>query len=102
MQFNNIKIYNSLKFASISIEPEIEKILNILSSFKNIIAFGDILHRLHPLAGQGFNMTIRDIKEINSLIEFKKKHGLELDKSIGLDFEGFIRVFFFQILKMFP
>ena len=24
---------------------------------KNILAFGDLLHRIHPLAGQGFNMT---------------------------------------------
>ena len=55
--------------------------------FKNIIAFGDILHRIHPLAGQGFNMTIRDIKEIYRLIKFKKIHGLSLDKSIGNDFE---------------
>ena len=29
---------------------------------ENILAFGDLLHRIHPLAGQGFNMTIRDIK----------------------------------------
>ena len=55
--------------------------------FKNIIAFGDLLHRLHPLAGQGFNMTIRDIKEINKLIEFQKKHGLDLDTSICSNFE---------------
>ncbi len=55
--------------------------------YKNIIAFGDILHRLHPLAGQGFNMTIRDIKKINELIKFKKKHGLDLDSSICLEFE---------------
>ena len=55
--------------------------------YKNIIAFGDLLHRLHPLAGQGFNMTIRDIKELQRLIEFKKKHGLELDNSICIDFE---------------
>ena len=27
----------------------------------NILAFGDLLHKVHPLAGQGFNMTIRDI-----------------------------------------
>ena len=54
---------------------------------KNIIAFGDLLHRLHPLAGQGFNMTIRDIKEILSLIEFRKAHGLDLDSSICIDFE---------------
>ena len=55
--------------------------------YQNIIAFGDMLHRLHPLAGQGFNMTIRDIKEIYKLIEFKKQHGLGLDISICQDFE---------------
>ncbi len=54
---------------------------------KNIIAFGDLLHRLHPMAGQGFNMNIRDMKEIYNLIEFKKEHGLNLDISICSDFE---------------
>ena len=54
---------------------------------KNILAFGDILHRLHPLAGQGFNMSIRDIKELLKLIKFRKNHGLDLDKSICVDFE---------------
>ena len=54
---------------------------------KNILAFGDILHRLHPLAGQGFNMSIRDIKELLKLIKFRKNHGLDLDKSICTDFE---------------
>ena len=55
--------------------------------YQNVIAFGDMLHRLHPLAGQGFNMTIRDIQEIYKLINFKKKHGLDLDTSIAKDFE---------------
>ena len=54
---------------------------------ENIIAFGDLLHKIHPLAGQGFNMTIRDIREIYNLIMFKKEHGLDLDKSICLEFE---------------
>ena len=40
MYFNKIKIYNSLKFVSQSIEPEIKKILKILKSFEKIIAFG--------------------------------------------------------------
>ena len=48
---------------------KIEKIENFeLKSFNlrsyyhnNILAFGDLLHRIHPLAGQGFNMTIRDV-----------------------------------------
>ena len=54
---------------------------------KNIIAFGDLLHKLHPLAGQGFNMTLRDIQKIYKLIKFKKDHGLDLDTSICSDFE---------------
>ena len=59
--------------------------------YKNILAFGDLLHRLHPLAGQGFNMTIRDISELISLIKFKIKHGLDLDNSICVDFEKNLR-----------
>ena len=31
--------------------------------YKNILAFGDLLHKIHPLAGQGFNMSIRDINK---------------------------------------
>ena len=50
-----------------------KEVLNALSNFElkfsnlrkyyheNILAFGDLLHTIHPLAGQGFNMTIRDI-----------------------------------------
>ena len=61
---------------------QIEK-TNKLSSFKlsssnlrsyhhqNILAFGDLLHRIHPLAGQGFNMTIRDIKVLSEIIQIK-------------------------------
>ena len=38
---------------------------------KNILAFGDLLHKVHPLAGQGFNMTIRDIKTLINIIDNK-------------------------------
>ena len=55
--------------------------------YKNILAFGDLLHKLHPLAGQGFNMSLRDIKNISELIKFKLDHGLDLDSSICVDFE---------------
>ena len=58
---------------------------------KNILAFGDLLHRLHPLAGQGFNMTIRDIRDLGKLIELKLKNGLELDNSIYEDFQNMTR-----------
>ena len=55
---------------------------------KNILAFGDLLHRLHPLAGQGFNMTIRDIRDLSNLIELKSKNGFEVDNSICEEFQN--------------
>ncbi len=54
----------------------------------NILAFGDMLHKLHPLAGQGFNMSIRDIRELVKLIEYRIKLGLDLDNSICDDFQN--------------
>ena len=53
----------------------------------NILAFGDLLHRLHPLAGQGFNMSLRDIKLLSALIDEKMALGLDLDYSICQEFE---------------
>ena len=54
---------------------------------ENILAFGDLLHRIHPLAGQGFNMTIRDIKTLSEIIQKKIDLGMQLDSSILNDFE---------------
>ena len=55
--------------------------------YKNILAFGDLLHRIHPLAGQGFNMTIRDIKIISKIVDEKISLGLPIDISVGEDFQ---------------
>ena len=55
--------------------------------YNNILFFGDAIHSIHPLAGQGFNMTIRDIINFIELIDKKISLGLNLDKSIYQDFE---------------
>ena len=47
--------------------------------YKNVLSFGDALHKIHPLAGQGFNMTLRDTKIISNLIEKNLKLGLNFD-----------------------
>ena len=47
--------------------------------YKNILSFGDSLHKIHPLAGQGFNMTLRDAKILNELIKDNLKLGLSLN-----------------------
>ena len=62
--------------------------LNLRSYYhKNILAFGDLLHKIHPLAGQGFNMTIRDIKILMNIIQKKINLGLPIDSSINKEFE---------------
>ena len=53
----------------------------------NILAFGDLLHKIHPLAGQGFNMSLRDIKLLSDIIDEKTNLGLDIDKSICKDFQ---------------
>ena len=64
------------------------KSLNLRNYYRgNILAFGDLLHKLHPLAGQGFNMSIRDIKNLLEIIDNKIKVGLPLDQSVCLEFE---------------
>ena len=64
------------------------KSLSLRSYFNDrILAFGDLLHKIHPLAGQGFNMTIRDIKILLDIIVNKKSLGLPLDSSINYEFE---------------
>ena len=65
------------------------KSFNLRKYYKsNILAFGDLLHKLHPLAGQGFNMTIRDIKQLLNIIDNKIELGLVLDQSVCIEFQN--------------
>ena len=77
-EINKIFALNSFKLSSSSLRSYYHK---------NILAFGDLLHRIHPLAGQGFNMTIRDIKILSEIIQNKIELGLQIDTSILIDFE---------------
>ena len=89
-----IKIYNiKYKIKKFNNIDKFElKSLNLRSYFhNNILAFGDLLHRIHPLAGQGFNMTIRDIKILTKIISNKKKLGLPLDSLINDEFEKIVK-----------
>ena len=65
------------------------KSLNLRKYYKNnIMAFGDLLHKIHPLAGQGFNMSVRDIRNLTKIIQEKKELGLPMDSSICSEFEN--------------
>jgi len=68
------------------------KSFNLRSYYhNNILAFGDLLHKVHPLAGQGFNMTIRDIKVLTEIIKKRLDVGLLLDSSVNLEFQKKIK-----------
>ena len=80
---NKYVIKNIIEFGSFYLKSS-----NLRSYYnKNILAFGDLLHRIHPLAGQGYNMTLRDIKILTNLIKEKQKLGLGFDSSIFSEFE---------------
>jgi len=85
-----IKAYNfKYKIKNIDkIESFELKSSNLRSYYHNhILAFGDLLHRIHPLAGQGFNMTIRDVKIFINIIKNRLDFGLPLDISVNEEFE---------------
>tara|TARA_Y100000591_G_scaffold326308_1_gene348745 strand:+ start:939 stop:1658 length:720 start_codon:yes stop_codon:yes gene_type:complete len=87
---NLIKSYNfKYKIKSVEKIDSFKLKSLVLRSYyhDNILAFGDLLHRVHPLAGQGFNMTIRDIKNLMDIIKGRIELGLPLDKFICHEFE---------------
>ncbi len=55
--------------------------------FKNILSFGDLIHKVHPLAGQGFNMTIRDIKSLSNILDEHIKLGINDGHVIAQKFQ---------------
>ena len=87
---NLIKKYN--KYYVIKSFNKVEKFklnFSILRNYynKSILSFGDSIHRIHPLAGQGFNMTLRDTKVLSKIIQDRIELGLELDFGVYEEFE---------------
>ncbi len=91
-------IFKFNKFYKLQKLDEFEKFnLNFSFSrniiYKNIICLGDLIHKIHPLAGQGFNMTLRDIRILNKLIDEKINYGLEINQSLAVDFKNKVQHF---------
>jgi len=49
--------------------------------FHRVLFFGDILHLVHPIAGQGFNMALRDLVNLEKLLKDKILLGLDIGSS---------------------
>ena len=72
------RLYNIKKISELQKFP-INLSLSRNYFYKNILSFGDALHKIHPLAGQGFNMTLRDTKILSKLIQENLDLGINLD-----------------------
>ncbi len=51
----------------------------------NILILGEGLHTIHPVAGQGFNLTLRDIKKLKEVLNYYSKLGMSFNNSFALD-----------------
>ena len=56
-------------------------------TYKNIIMLGESVHTVHPIAGQGYNLTLKDISTLYSVLDRYLSLGYELNhKFIFNDF----------------
>ena len=51
---------------------------------KNILILGEGLHIIHPIAGQGFNLVIRDIKKLKEILNYYVNLGISISNSYAL------------------
>jgi len=84
------KIKILLKKPRIKITDNIQSFpinLNLKTKYfkENILILGDGLHSVHPMAGQGFNLVLRDIKKLSELISKTLKLGLLFKNSFLLE-----------------
>ena len=85
----NDKLINLLKIKSIKNISNIKSFpinLNLKTKYfkKNVLILGDGLHTVHPMAGQGFNLVLRDIKKLKELMSKNLRLGLLIQDSFIL------------------
>ena len=55
---------------------------NELKDCKRTLLFGEIANKIHPIAGQGWNMTLRNIFSLIKVIKYSINLGLEIGNDI--------------------
>ena len=83
------KLEELLKTRNIKIDKNIKSFpinLNLKTKYfkKNSLILGDGLHTVHPIAGQGFNLVLRDIRKLSDLMIKTLQLGIHFKNSFIL------------------
>ena len=54
-------------------------------SKKDVLILGEGLHTVHPVAGQGFNLVLRDIKKLQEILKYYTGLGMSLKSCPALE-----------------
>ncbi len=63
----------------------LDYVFNELKEFKRTLLFGDIASKIHPIAGQGWNMTLRNTFSLVKVIKNFEDLGLEIGNNIFIE-----------------
>jgi 2-polyprenyl-6-methoxyphenol hydroxylase-like FAD-dependent oxidoreductase len=79
-----LKTKNNIDITNLQSYP---LILNLKRTYykKDVLILGEGLHSVHPLAGQGFNLVLRDIKKLKEILKYYSGLGLSIKNSFALE-----------------
>ena len=82
-----LEILNTRKKINITNVQSYPLTLNLKRTYykKDILILGEGLHTIHPIAGQGFNLVLRDIKKLKDILEYYSGLGLSIKNSFALE-----------------
>jgi len=87
--FVKSKIYEVLKTKKIQIsnQQSYPLTLNLKRTYykNDILILGEGLHTVHPVAGQGFNLVLRDISELQELLKYYTGLGMSISSTPVLE-----------------
>ena len=79
-----LKIQSDLKMSKVDCFPISFKFRSSFNK-KNILALGEGSYNVHPVAGQGFNLILRDIFYLNRKLNEYIKNGIQIKDSLFID-----------------
>ena len=78
IKFYALNYLKNVKFISRIEKKDLNFLIRDKYYQERTLLFGDALHLLHPFVGQSFNMTLRDLKSLEKILEKKINLGLDI------------------------